>query len=384
MDDYKDIKELLRPRRDIKASEGLRRRVHSALDREQRVRMTRKWLFGGISLSAVAAVLLLVLIPSGLSAKEILTEAINALARVESIEMVVEVRTRPVENFRYIDLNEGFVTHHINIVQSDSLLKWRVDKGERVATGCGRDIHTWLPALRLGWHLDDVDNESVLGYMAGLLAPCEILKTELENCMGNDEAEYKVSKTGNEIVLTVHAAPQGNFDNPYLLNSSIAESENVRRYVIDADSKRLKSATVSVIYGNREIVVLKMSAINYGQPKNDICRLDDGIKFIETESQPDGLKGLSAEEAASSVLNAFADWDEGVLDKVMRREMSDATYREKFSGAKLISVGRAFTSGMGSSIFVPYTLELRDGTLHRHNISLQKTDTDGWVVVGGL
>lgn len=384
MDDYKEIKELLKPRRDIKASDELRLKVIRAVERKNRKRVVRNWVFGGISLSAVATVLLLVFVPSGMSAKEILTEAINALGGTEDIEMIAEVRTRPVENFRYIDVNEDFVTHHIYIADSDSLLRWRIDKGERVATGNGTVIYTWMPALKLGLRLPESEEEKVLGYMATLLTPRKILETELDNCIDGKDGEYTVNKSGNDIILTVHAMPQGNFDNPYLLNSSIAESENIRRYVIDAESKRLKRATVSVIADSREISVLKITSINYGLHRNDICRLADGIRYVETEHGPVGLKGLSAEEAATTILNAFTDWNEAILDKVMMKEVSDVTYKEKFSGSRLISIGHSFTSGTGNSIFVPYTLELKDGTVQRHNIALQKTDSGGWIVVGGL
>lgn len=384
MDDYKEIKELLKPRRDIQASDELRLKVIRAVERKNRKQVVRRWVFGGISLSAVAAVLLLVLVPSGMSAKEFLAEAVNALEGTEDIEMTVEVRTRPVENFRYIDLDEDFVTHHIYISDSDSLLRWRIDKEERAAIGNGADIYTWMPALKLGWHISGCDNEKVLGYMATLLTPRKILETELDNCIGGKGGEYKVTKSGDNIILTVHAMPQGNFDNPYLLNSSIAESENIRRYVIDADTKKLKSATVSVISGGREIPVLRIISINYGLHRNNICRLADGIRYVETEKQPIGLKGLSAEEAATTILNAFTDWDEAILDKVMMKELSDLTYKEKFTDSRLISIGNSFTSGTGNSIFVPYTLELRDGTMQRHNIALQKTDYGGWIVVGGL
>lgn len=384
MDDYKEIKELLKPCRDIQASDELRLKVIRAVERKNRKQVVRKCVFGGISLSVVAAVLLLVLVPSGMSAKEFLAEAVNALGGTEDIEMTVEVRTRPVENFRYIDINEDFVTHHIYISKSDSLMRWRIDKEERVAIGNGADIYTWMPALKLGLHLSESKEAKVLGYMATLLSPRKILETELDNCIGGKGGEYTVNKRGEDIILTVHAMPQGNFDNPYLLNSSIAESENIRRYVIDAATKRLKSATVSVISDNREIPVLKIISINYGQHRNDICRLADGIRYVETENQPVGLKDLSAEEAATTILNAFTDWDEAILDKVMMKELSDLTYKEKFIGSRLISIGHSFTSGTGNSIFVPYTLELRDGTLQRHNIALQKTDYGGWIVVGGL
>jgi len=384
MDDYRDIKEMLRPRRDIRASEALHRKVREALDRKRRARIAGKWLAGGLSLGAVAAVMLLMLIPSGMSAEAILSEAIDALEGEEDVEMIVEVRTRPMENFRYIGLTEEFVTHHIDIARSDSLLQWRIDKGGRVATGNGRDIHIWLPALNLGLHLADTDNEKVLGYLEALLTPRRILENELHSCRSRNDVDYRVHRNGNDIILTVHAAPRGNFDNPYLLNTSINESENIREYVMDAESGRLKRAVVSVVSGNRKTVVLRIASVSYGNRKEEICRLPGGIRFVETVGQPDGLTGIDAEEAASTVLHAFADWNDSIIGKVMIREVSDAAYREKFRGARLISIGMAFTSGTGNSVFVPYTLRLRDGTMLRHNIALQKTDSGGWFVAGGL
>ena len=58
MEDYKEIKEILKPRRDIKASEELRNKVNSALERRGRKQAIREWTFGGIGLSAVAAILI--------------------------------------------------------------------------------------------------------------------------------------------------------------------------------------------------------------------------------------------------------------------------------------------------------------------------------------
>ena len=155
------------------------------------------------------------------------------------------------------------------------------------------------------------------------------------------------------------------------------------RYVIDATSKKLKSATVSVLSEKREVTVLKVLSISYDN-NGSAFPLPGGVKFVETENRPIGLTGLSAVEAASAILNAFSEWDAAILDKVMIHEMSDAAYREQFSGSKLISVGRPFTSGSGNSTFVPYTLKLHDGTVQRHNIALQKSDSGGWVVAGGL
>lgn len=384
MDDYNDIIEFLKPRRDIKASEEFRKKVRNTIKRNHRNRIAKKWLLGGISLSAVAAVLLLVFIPSGVSAKEILREAIDALRHSETIEMIVEIRTRPVENFRYININNDFVTHHVYIASNDSLLSWRVDKGDRIAMGNGRNIYTWIPSLNLGWHIGSDDRENILGYLAYFLTPQRILEIELDNCLNNNNAEYKVVKNGKDIILTVYSSPQGNFDNSYMLNSSIAESATIRRYVIDSDSKRLRSASVNVIANNREIEVLKVTSINYDSQMNEICKLEQGIRFVELEQQPDGLTSLSAEEAASTILNAFVDWNDSILNKVFIPEVSEAAYRDRLQSSMLISIGHSFKSGNNNNIFVPYSLKLPDGTVQRHNLALQKTEFGGWIVVGGL
>lgn len=386
MENYDEIRELLTPRRDIKASDELRRKVRSTLrshDRKQTLR--RNWFWSGIGISAaVAAVMLLVLIPSGMSAREVLTEAMNMLDNTDNLEMTVEVRTRPAENFRYIDIDNDFVTHKLNVSVTDSLMTWRIDKGDRIAVGRNGDVNVWIPYLKLGWHLKKTDTGDFLGYFASLLNPRKILESELSHCVSEKGADYSVRKHGTDIILTVHSMPQGDFENPYLLNTSIVESENIRRYVIDSLTKRLKSASVSVISGNRETVVLNITSITYNSKNISDYPLPADIHFVDNENELTALKGLSAEEAASTILNAFADWDNSILDKVMHPSVSQAAYKDRFIGSELLSVGAAFNSGNNNSIFVPYCIRLKDGTLQRHNLALQKNNAGGWIVAGGL
>ena len=384
MEDYNDIRELLQTNCDIKASVKLREKVHVTLYKEHNKRKFRVWLFGGISLSAVATILLLILKPSGLSAKKVLSQAISALETTDYIEMIAEIRTRPVENFRYIDLEENFVKHQIEILKNDSVLKWRIDKGGRIAMSTGNEIYTWIPSLGLGWHIENTDSENILGYIANLLNPREILETELRNCQTNNGSKCKVKQDGEEIILTVHTPAQGNFESPYSLNKSINESENIRKYIIDSKTNRLISASVTVISGKSETEVLKVDSIIYGNDIKNLFMPNEDIKFVEIENQSGGLKGLSAEEAASTILNAFETWNETILHQVMLPEIWKNLHKEKFKESKLISIGTAFSSGIGSSVFVPYTLELSDGTLQRHNIALQKTDSGGWILTGGI
>ncbi len=384
MDEYNDIRDLLRPHHDIKASDELRRKVEAAFDPDRRRRSFSHWILGGISISAVAASLILMFIPKGMSAKAIISEVISRLENTQNIEMILEVRTRSIENFKFIDKDENFIRHDIFISRSDSVLSWEIDKGDRAAVGLNRDIKTWIKPLRIGWHSNDHDITDILGYMANLLNPKEILEVELEQCLASGGSRYSVEKKDNEIYLTVKAKARGDFRNPYLLNTSIAESDNIRRYVIDAVTKELKSASVSIITDGREIPVLRIISINYNPRLDNAFQIPAGIHFVENETILPGLAGLSAEEAASTVLNAFSDWNTDILDLAISPSLSQAAYRQRFYGATLLSVGQAFTSGNGNSTFVPYKIKLSDGTIQCHNISLQRSDSNGWIVVGGL
>lgn len=382
MEDYKDIKDMLTPRRDFTASDELRNRINLALESHTRKRKPMRWIYGIIASCAAAAVLLLIIMPTRVSAKEVLIDALNALLDSDGIEMTVEVRTRPMENFRYINIADDFVEHSISIARSDSTISWRIDKGGRTAAGNNGTIYTWIDRLDIGWKFNNAEPGEVVGEMAILLTPEKILELELQNCADNTVANYNVEKKDDDILLTVYSHPQGDFSNPYMLNASIAESENIRRYVIDADSKHLKSASVSMVKDRKETEVLKITSINYDTPVNRLPAIPSDIHFVKLHAL--GLTGLNASEAASVFLNALESWDTSILEKAIDGNTLSTIYRDEFEGAAVISVGYAFTSGNEGNTYVPYTLRMPDGEIKSHNLVLQKIHTGGWIVVGGL
>lgn len=385
MDEYKDIKDMMKPRRDFAASDELRHRIDSTLDSCTRQKKPFRWLWGVGASCVAAAVLILILIPAGMSAKEILAETINALINTQCIEMTVEVRTRPMENFSYINLSDDFIPHKISVAKSDTTLTWRIDKGGRAAAGNSEVIYNWIDQLNIGWRTDNPDPKELLGEMAILLTPEKILESEIQNCINNSDVHYDVDKKNGEIIFTIHSKPQGDFGNPYMLNASIVESENIRRYVIDADTKHIKSATVSVLNGKNETQVLKITNITYGQPHTSLLALPSGIKFIDMpHSSLRGLTGLTATEAASAFLNALEIWNLSILDNAVDENVKNGMYEQDLKGSVLVSVGKSFTSGNEGTTFVPYVLQLPDGTQKRHNLALQKSSQGGWIVVGGL
>ncbi|MDE6409791.1 MAG: hypothetical protein K2K81_06060, partial [Muribaculaceae bacterium] len=173
--------------------------------------------------------------------------------------------------------------------------------------------------------------------------------------------------------------------NPYILNTSIAESENVRNYVIDAATKHLKKASVSIINGRQKTEVLKITNIVYDASNQDLLAFPSGIKFIDTPNNSlQGLTGLSATEAASAFLNALETWNMSILENTVDNNMLSAIYEQDLKGSTLVSVGKSFTSGNEGLTFVPYTLQLPNGTQKQHNLALHKNEQGGWIIVGGL
>lgn len=221
--------------------------------------------------------------------------------------------------------------------------------------------------------------------MAILLTPEKIIEAELQNCINESGAHYTIDKKGGDIILTVHSQPQGDMGNPYMLNNSIAESENIRRYVIDADTGHLKSGSVSIMDGRKETEILKITNIVYGRPRTNLMSLPPDVRFIDMpQNSIQGLKGLTATEAASAFLNALESWNASILDSAVDENMRAGMYEHELKGSVLVSVGRPFNSGNEGTTFVPYVLRLPDGTEKRHNLVLQKSSQGGWIVVGGL
>lgn len=382
MNDYNDIRNMLRPRRDFKASDSMRYRISSLLDARTKSRAWFRPVRLAIATCATAVLLCLIFVPSGMSAKEILTETMNSLRDVHAMEMEVDVRTTPLENFRYISPTADFVTHKISILRTGSTDVWRVDKGGRVATGHGWDIYTWIDEFKIGRHFVNTEPKEVLGYLSTLLSPDRIMEMELANCIGEHESEYSAIRKGDDIFLTVKASPQGDFTNPYMLNASITESSNVRRYVIDAGSKRLKSATLSIVNDGKETVVLRISAFNYDAVPDSIFTRPADIRFIATG--PKGIKGLSVSETAEVFLNALVTCNTPILDKTADAIILTSINRTDFHGAHIDSIGYPFISGKEGNTYIPYSIHMPDGFVKRHNLVLRQTSSGAWIIVGGL
>ena len=386
MDEYKDIRNLLKPRRSIKASEIFRNTIENDLQRKSYTGHGWRILWGGLTVGAAAAILILLAVPSGMSAKEILTEAISAIKQSGNIEMKVEIRTESMEIFDHINPKAEFVSHDIIVQRNDSAIYWYVDKGERTAEKNSNGLYVWISPYKIGWHYPEHDYD-VLGYLNVLMNPENVLESELQSAMSESGARHEIAKRNGEFVLTVHSMPDGDFTNPYVLNTSVKESENIRRYVLDAKNYHLKSSTVAIVIDGKEIEILRVTDVDYYPEPKSLPSPPADITFIEeTEtSPPSGIPGLDARETACVFMKAFSNWDTDILYKYLNPVEAEDIYRQTYEGANLLTLGVPFRSGGNSHlVFVPYTLRLKGGNIKKMNLVLSRYSEEAWCFDGGL
>lgn len=386
LNEYDGILSELRPKCEVKASPELTEKIMRAAKTRKSKKRRPMIAFWG-SVAGVAAVVALMLYVPTVSAKELLGAAVNTLNSVRSMVMEVEVRTLPRENFAYIDLQKDFVPHKISASYSNNGTVWRVDKSGRIACGNDQTVCLWLPETGMGWGYDS-GNDNVLEFFKMLVTPQLILEKEYEKSLAYENDGYKVERKGGELLLTVHAYPHGDdYNNPYMLNASIEDSENIRRYVFDAKSRRLKGLSIAVVSNGEEVEVLRTTSIVFDEPLKDseLLAVSPGVSIEWNYALKGILAGATAKEVATKILSSFKDWNsrEFDFDALCSKEEQSA-YKDVYAGSVLLSVGEPFHSGTSGATFVPYKLRLSDGRIVELNLALLQQEDSTWIVTGGL
>lgn len=385
MEDFKEYDNILAelsPKCEVKASKGLSNRIMASAENKKKC-SKRIGIAVFSSLSAVAAVLVLILFVPKVSATELLGDAVKTFGTVRSMIMEFEIRTSANENFSHIELENDFVPHVMKVNYASDGKTWRVDKGGRVTCGNNKTQFMWIEGSGIGWKTENCPN-SFLEYMSVLTEPQKILETELVLSQKQDGSEYKVERKGDVINLTVHANPQGDYTNPYMLNYTIPDSENVRRYTFDAKTRALKSLSIAILYEGKEIEIMRTRNISYNTSLDaaELMKTPAEVSFSEVKVGG-GVTAATAEDAARTILSSFRYWDEAVLELCGTKEEMNV-YKETYEGSELISVGQSFRSGTSSSVFVPYRLKFPSGKIKEFNIALTQYPDSTWGISGGL
>lgn len=381
--------EAVTPRCDVEAPESLVRRIEKTL-RVSRKRALLRSLGAAVSVAAVVAIV----VNAALSASPVRAAGKcfgTAAALFESsktLSMLIDMRTLPIENLEYIDPSADFVECRLDAVYGDDATVWRFDKGGRVAVSDGTVMTQWMPAQKHGWtgFLCDASIDAVM-----LANPRMLMIAEREYAATHKGAHYDMTNDGTTVRVTVDAPAQGDYSqSDYMLNTSIAESDNRREYSFDAQSGRLLSAVVSVRTAAGEVEVLRVKSIVYDEPMDaaEVAAVPGDVELQDMRTLDYGrrLAGITARQAAEKIVRAFERWDAAIIDEAfVYYESVMPQLRGKFERGVAAAFGEPFRSGEYPGVFVPVRIALADGGIFETNLALRNDNPSGsWVVDGGI
>lgn len=353
MEDYKDLKELLAPRVEAKASENLRKRIKAIQPQKE-----CHWLYWGVTTSLATAAMIcgFIFLPTfstNVTAQKLIEDALAFLTDNFSIEM--EARTIPTENFEYFDPTLSPIPIHMTVNSP----QWRIDKGERVACGDDKTTCMWVSSY-IGWRTRHKKN--MIESFQYLLNPQILLKKESHT----KDTQIKIKEESDNILMTVT-------DN----------SPHTRHYTFDAGSHQLKDYRISVTVNGKSVDILCTKNISYNSATVDM-NTPDNIRWIEVDNAKGFFSNKSAENIAIEILSALEGWDLTIISQAFANYNIDQL-KERYGNAKLLKTGKAYKKiEFGDHIFVPYTLRLKDGSLQEHNLSLICNEDNSWMVDGGI
>lgn len=399
-EDLDQIVDLLTPKASPRMPASIKTNVLSQIRRRESFKnfFTMKTLFSKITASAaaIAAVIVVAVVsvkPAMARTREvgaILDRSIKAAdSPIEAMGIVIAVRTRPHENFAYINYTLPFVDHHLWI-NFDSPMRWMLKKekdGEgRTIVFDGSEKFMWNEGATLGFKGDR--NTNLEEWFDILLDPTIIPMRE--KAALQEGVKYRIEEDGDETILKADVKARGDFSNNYCRNSSIEESDTHRELRFDRETGQLKGMKIFVKIAGVEILVVDVKSILYvgdGVIDDAMSSLPESVtewRDVMTAPQAGGFSGISASQAARLIADAI---DKGDIESVKETFVFyDLGFiNELFKGAKVLKLGKPFRSGLYPGVFVPCKVRMGDGRVERLKFALRNDNPDGvWLVDGGI
>lgn len=388
--------DVITPKVEIKADGSLRENILDACRESKgndKSKLKKRIYWGtriAASIGAVAIIILSVVnLTNGANAAgKLLDKSIEGTNNLQSMVMKLNVRTLPQDNFALIDLTADLVPHTISVILGDQKC-WRIDKGGRATTFDGEKQYMWVSSNGAAYFGDK--NVNFAEWFCLFLDPQMVFLTE-KNAIKEKNTKHTIDTNDTEIRLTITTKAKGNFKNNYLLNSSIEESDNVREYIFDKKTNLMKSLKIYVLIAGTEVLVLETTDIQYNTPisKNMLTIRPENLAWKNMNDlsiyKNSNHASLLPEEVAGTAFYALCSGNVDSCDFFISfNKTTKENLNTTYQGAKLIRLGKAFTSGNGSGYFIPYEILMPTGKVKKHNIALRNDNKNKtWQVDGGI
>jgi outer membrane lipoprotein-sorting protein len=338
-------------------------------------------------LAVAAALALAVLLPAfffvkstpSASAAQVFYQAAEALGKLKSFHTRVEMRTSLGGNFAAIDLDYDFVPIDFwKQFTDDEWGKWRLEEPGRIVVMDGqRSIQLMKPEHVL----ESVDRNPERYWPESFVELGAVMTREAQKATEHPadfSTHHERGEDGRDkVVITVEAKARVPEDD-YLRNHYIEDSDHLKIYRFDAETKLLEELHIYVHADGRDVLVYRLVQADYNtelDPSLFHLELPENpIYFKSPEVLPDNKKyeDMTPKEAAIAFFTACAneDWDEAV--KFMGQTRVSQHFKDLMGGLEIIEIGEPFQSPSYAGWFVPYKLKLKSGNLKTHNLALRR------------
>ena len=356
-----------------------------------------RWGWGlGAAAGATAIVLATLLVSprAQATAASVMAKGAQATSRLGSVHLRGQLRTRPQDNFSYIDPNCEFYPIEL-WKQFEPQVKWRAEKPGRVAVMDGQSTLLFIRPANLAMKLPQPAASAFdTDWLHRLANLSTTLTNELQNALAKGWrlglSEERAADGRTRAVVTVEAKANVP-DNDYLKNKFIDTSDTRRVYRFNAQTELLEAVQVYVTRPSGDVLIFELQHIEYSQPiAASLFQLDlpqDVTWYQEPQKLPDNEKyaSMSAEQAGRAFFEACSrsDWTE--VAKFFQYMPFNDQVKQYVAGMTIINVGASFTSEGYPGRFVPYEIKLNNGEVKKHNLALKKDmKTDRWFIDGGF
>ncbi len=334
------------------------------------------------ALIVVAAVLTITLTQSSptASAAVILEQAAQAMNGLKSFRVRIEMRTPPRDNFATIGLDYDFVTIDFwRQFEAGPVGLWRLESPGRVVVMDGQ-LSTML--YKFNNYVHEVRDLSPERYWPECLVELDKVTAREAQKASAQPAVFDLRRQAGEdgrekIIVTVEAESMVP-ETDYLHNKYIRNSDHVKVYQFDAETKLLENLEIYVHDKDRDVLVFRVVEVEYNgdlDPALFALELpDDVVRSISLPILPDNEKyeAMTPKQAATAFFTACAneDWDE--LVKYLGQTGVEEGFKQYLGGLEIIEIGEPFQSANYVGWFIPYKIRLRTGIVKTHNLALRK------------
>ena len=374
-------------------------RIHASAGRSPRPALPfsafTRWLVGiGAATTAAVVISLAVFSPKTKAmAADVMTRGITAASQVTSVHLQGRMRTPPADNFAYIDARTEFVPIEL-WKEFGGLKRWRVEKPGRIAVMDGASTLLFIrpdlarkvsratsSAFDTDWLHRVADIEQTLSY--GLkMAQTKGWKMELTRHTDPSGVVHAV--------VTIETV-SGLGANDYLANKFIGTANLREVFRFDDQSGKLEALQILVRGESDYTLIFETTKIDYDEPlAASVLTMDlpADVRWAGETLPPVANAGkyasMTAETAARTFFEACGREDWGEAAAFFHSSPSDRL-RTGLGRLKLLNLGESFTSAAYPGRFVPYEIQLRNGSVRKHNLALKHDAKTGrWYVDGGI